>query len=180
MAHVAVLVAVLAFEFAVLVVAFFARRPIQHALYPNTGLKEWQATARRLSWSDRWRIRRAVSRGRTVTPRLAPFAVQRARVALAILDTMQRRKYLWWVFGLMTVGIVLLVVGAVTPSGHAHDADPTRMFFAIGLAIYVAAVLAYMPWALRRAGRQAREAIRVNLAQQGELPDLRRIDQGDW
>lgn len=166
----------MAFAVGLVAVLLAVRRPVQHALYPDTGLKEWRATARRLPWSDRWRIYRAVSRGRTVIPRLAPSAVQRARMLLAVLDTMRRRKYLWWVFGVLTVAIALLIAGAVT----AHDADPTGMFFAIGLAVYTGAVLVYMPWALRRAGRRAREAIRVNLAQQGELPDLRRIDQGEW
>lgn len=180
MARLVVLVAPMAFAVAVAVVAFLVRRPIQDALYPDTGLKQWHATARRLSRSDRWRIYWAVNRGRAVMPRLAPLAVQRARMVLAILDTMRRRKYLWRVFGLLTVAIVLLIVDAAMPGGHAHDADPTGRLFAIGLAIYIGAVLAYMPWALRRAGRRAREAIRVNLAQQGELPDLRSTDRGEW
>lgn len=167
---------------AVVVVLVVVRRPIQHALYPDTGLKEWRATARRLSWSGRWRIYRAVNRGRVVVPRLAPLAVQRARMVLAVVDTMRRRRYLWWLFGVQTIVIALLLADAVILRGRAHEDDPPDMFwlYPVGFAVYLGALSALMSYTVRRAVRSAREAIRVNLAQQGELPDLRRTDQEEW
>ncbi|HEX6446316.1 MAG TPA: hypothetical protein VF053_14570 [Streptosporangiales bacterium] len=182
MAHPVVFLLAMAFAVALLVVAFVVRRPIQHALYPDTGLKEWQATARRLSRSDRWRIYRAVSRGRAVAPRLAPFAVQRARMVLAVLDTMRRRRYLWWLVGFEAMFVALVLANAVNLFGYARGDHPSSVFLfcSVVLVVYFGVTAAVMPFVLRLTERRARDAVRVNLAQQGELPDLRRADQEPW
>ncbi|HEX6446318.1 MAG TPA: hypothetical protein VF053_14580 [Streptosporangiales bacterium] len=158
MAHAAVLVASVAVAVVVVVVAFVVRRPIQDALYPDTGLKEWRATARRLSWSDRWRIYRAVNQVPAVTPRLAPPAVQRARMVLAIADTTRRRGYLWWLFAVETVVVALLIADAA----NADGALGMFLLYLVELVVYLGAVGAVMRYTVRRAERRADEAMRVN------------------
>jgi hypothetical protein len=115
---------------------------------------------RDLSWTDRWRVSRAVGKGRAVTdPALASAAVARAHYVRAYGRRVTGSRWRW-AFPVVAA-LQLLVAGLrlFTPG-----TGPLMRTIGVASALLVAAVLVSIPWLWRFSGRRVDRAEQLNRA----------------
>lgn len=65
---------------------------VQRRWFAGTGVERWRDTARQLPWRDRWSLYWANSWGRVAPRRLAPLAVERGEILLAMTNRMLTKR----------------------------------------------------------------------------------------
>lgn len=95
----------------VLVAVRLIRPRVQRSWFAGTGIDRWRHKASHLPWRDRWVLFWANSLGRAAPVRLAPLAVERGEVVLAMTERMGEKgsgvRRFWQVLGIWWV--VLLI-----------------------------------------------------------------------
>lgn len=120
---------------------------------------EFVASRRGLSWTQRWQVERAVTRGRQVTdPALAGPVVIRARYVQRITTRLNAGPWR----RLVAVGAALQVLGTGL---HLVDGGPWSAWRIIVLVLPLLSVPVAVLWPsqLRRAARRAERAEHLNL-----------------
>lgn len=122
-----------------------------------------------LSAADRWKVRRAVQKGRAVgDPALAAAAVARARFGRAYGRRFAGRWWRWAFPALAVVQFILAGQRLLTPTGNAFV-----RWTGAGSSVLFGVLLASIPWQQRFYGRRADQAEQLNLGLLYEQQQLR-------
>jgi hypothetical protein len=117
------------------------------------GFTEWRATARTLSWRDRWALYRTTSKGRPEPrPELAALAVQRGEITAAAVEQLGLSRR--WRGLLLTLSITLLVGGIVDIANGQIWASATQFF--------ASATLLASPWLERVGVARLHRGVEIN------------------
>jgi len=113
-----------------------------------------------LSARDRWKVRRAVQKGRAVgDPALAAAAVARARFSRAYSQRFTGRRWRWAFPALAVFQFIVAGQRLLTPSAHA-----VVRWTGAGSSVLLGVLLASIPWQQRFYGRRADHGEQLNLA----------------
>jgi hypothetical protein len=115
---------------------------------------------RDLGWTDRWRVYRAVGKGRAVTdPALASAAVARAQYVQAYLQRLMGSRWRWTFPVVAALQLLVAGLRLFTPG-----TGPLGRTIGVASALLLAAVLVSIPWLWRFSGRRVDRAEQLNRA----------------